>query len=112
MNSSHYVYIYGDSLGRASGLDEIEDEIDERTRNYADVTGSGSGESGWNIDVEITNNDQRGLVLSEIAKVLHAFELPWSTILDIDGIRIDLRAIYRETVLHRESPESNRKQDD
>lgn len=68
------------------GLDEIEDALDEALETKGEVTGSGTGESGSNIDIEIITEDiTKSSALEIIRKALSEFDLPSSTIVEVDG---------------------------
>jgi hypothetical protein len=68
------------------GLDEIEDALNEAFGTKGEVTGSGTGESGSNIDIEIISEDiTKSSALVIVRKALSEFDLPLSTIVEVDG---------------------------
>lgn len=67
--SRPYIFIYGPSL-LPCGLDELEEELQDRVQPFAEVTGTGTGESGWNIDLELETIEPINHVLAKITEVI------------------------------------------
>ena len=66
------------------GLDEIEDRISDALGDLGEVTGSGAGVAGSNIDVEITDEDTtEDEALKIIRGAVAELKLPASTAVDI-----------------------------
>ena len=84
-----YIFIYG-TARLPCALDEIEDELQDRVQPFAEVTGTGTGESGWNIDLELETIEPINHVLQKITEVIAAI-LPatdYSKVeLDVSGTR-------------------------
>jgi hypothetical protein len=76
------------------GLDEIEDSIEEALDGRGNVTGTGTGNSGANIDIEVTDESitpERALAI--VRRSLRNFNLPPSTQIAIDGTRHGLMEV-------------------
>jgi hypothetical protein len=68
------------------GLDEIEETLEKVLQNKGEVTGSGTGSSGSNIDIEVFDTDfNPEMLLKLIRKALQDFRIPESTRIKIDG---------------------------
>ena len=87
MKGGNYVevYIYF-VLNDEVLIDELEDNIDELLGCNGEVTGSGMGIKGGNIDIEIYDKN----FLDILVKELHSLKLPKDTYLVIDGKRKNL----------------------
>jgi len=73
------------------GLDEIEDRVSDALGERGEVTGSGAGVSGSNIDVEITDDDvaedeARKIIREAVAEL----NLPASSVVAINGRKLPL----------------------
>jgi hypothetical protein len=74
------------------GLDEIEDALDEALSGKGGVTGSGTGQKGSNIDVEIKDNTVTvDGALAVIRDALRQFHFPISAKIKIAGAEYSLR---------------------
>ncbi len=67
--SQPYIFIYG-TARLPCGLDEIEDQLQESVQPFAEVTGTGTGEAGWNIDLELETAEPLNHVLHKISEVI------------------------------------------
>jgi hypothetical protein len=89
------IFIYG-TARLPCALDEIEDELQDRVQPFAEVTGTGTGESGWNIDLELETMESINHVLHKITGVITAL-LPltdYSKVeLDVSGTRTPLNQL-------------------
>jgi hypothetical protein len=83
--SRPYIFIYGTER-LPCALDEIEDEFQDRLQPFAEVTGTGTGESGWNIDLELETTEPINHVLHKITEVIAAI-LPLS---DCSKVELDI----------------------
>ncbi len=78
-----FIYFFAQS---GLGLDEFEDALDEALGEKGEVTGTGTGESGSNIDIEIFDEDMtKSSALSIVRKALDKYEFPLSAVIEIDG---------------------------
>jgi hypothetical protein len=67
------------------GLDELEDALDAALSNVGEVSGTGTGESGSNIDITIEDEDiTKGQVAALIRSALSKYSLPSSSQMVID----------------------------
>ena len=64
-----YIFLYG-TARLPCALDEIEDALQDHVYPFAQVTGTGTGESGWNIDLEIETAESINHVLHKITEVI------------------------------------------
>lgn len=80
------IFIY--TNGRLnSGIDELEDALDSALGERGEVTGTGTGQVGSNIDIFIEEgmiSEEQALLL--VQQVLVEFGLPSATKIIIDGI--------------------------
>ena len=68
------------------GLDELEDALDSALGDRGEVTGTGTGQAGSNIDVSIEEGElsaEQALLL--IRRTLADYDVPASTRIVIDG---------------------------
>jgi hypothetical protein len=81
------VFIYFDSpLNFPIG--DLEDDLDAALDGHGEVTGSGTGVGGGNIDIEIRDSRMTNdIVASLVEKTLRAFGTDLPIILEIDGDR-------------------------
>lgn len=78
-----FIYMTG---GLPCGLDELEDALDSALGDRGEVTGTGTGQAGSNIDVFIEEGEltaEQALLL--IRRTLADCEVPASTKIVIDG---------------------------
>ncbi|GLO63611.1 hypothetical protein MACH09_41190 [Vibrio sp. MACH09] len=68
------------------GIDVIEDTLEEALDGIGEVTGSGTGEKGSNIDVEVEDSEDVTKVISLIKSVLKELSVPESTTLVVDNV--------------------------
>jgi hypothetical protein len=74
------------------GLDELEDALDEALEGVGDVTGSGTGASGSNLDLRISDeNVSKDQVLELIQTALRRFDLAHASRIVIDGQRFSIQ---------------------
>ena len=87
------IHVYGDTpLNRAR--QEIEDDIIDRVDEFAEVTGGGSEDSEWNIDVEVFDGEQIEYCYDTVSIILlEAGADPGSP---IQIIRTEHRELVRE----------------
>ncbi len=64
---------------------EVEDDIDEMLGDVGEVTGSGSGQAGWNIDIEIYDPENVTKAQVEIINILKNRKVPKDTYLQMVG---------------------------
>jgi hypothetical protein len=64
---------------------ELEDDIEDLLGDFGEVTGGGSGRAGWNIDIEIFNNENLDQFQQKIIKLLRNRDVPSDTYLQIVG---------------------------
>ncbi|WP_035614375.1 hypothetical protein [Haloferula sp. BvORR071] len=69
------------------GLDELEDALTDALGNVGEVTGTGTGEMGANLDVEFFEEIGESRALGILRQALAAFSLPSSSEVVIDGQR-------------------------
>ena len=79
------IFVYF-SLSEEIYLGELEDTIDDLLGDNGEVTGSGIGINGGNIDIEIYDKTVLDILIEELRKQ----NLPSDTYLVIDGNRKDL----------------------
>ncbi len=70
--------------------DEIEDALQECLGDRGEVTGSGIGDRGANIDVEVFDSKHPQEVLDDVERVLKDLRVPRDTWLVVDGQRRNL----------------------
>ncbi len=83
------------------GLDELEDEIFGLIEGQGDVTGTGTGESGWNIDIEFESANSANFIIISILKSFRRHGISDSVMFNIDGNRrtlADLDEMYAESL--------------
>ena len=100
MKQNHYLYIYGTER-LPVGLDTLEDEIFEQIEGQGDVTGAGTGEGGWNIDIEFESLNSANLVIMSVLKIFRRYGISGTVTFDTDGHReplADLDRRYSETL--------------
>lgn len=85
----NYVYIYFKRLPEGYWLDDIEEDLEAILGDVGELTGSGFGESGGNIDIEFFN-DMDEVVLQEIKQYLLGCGFDEDTVWDINGERVKL----------------------
>lgn len=94
MQQDHYLYIYGtERLG--VGLDTLEDEIFELIEGQGDVTGVGTGDGGWNIDIEFESLNSANSILISTLRVFRRHEINDNVTFDIAGHRETLAELDR-----------------
>lgn len=71
-------------------LDEVEDEIEEALGDDGEVTGTGTGETGSNIDVEILGDGDEAKYLELIRTALRRLNAPESTVIQTESGRYGL----------------------
>jgi hypothetical protein len=75
------------------GLDQIEDALDVALSGVGEVTGSGTGKEGSNIDIYIENGTlDKMAVLALLRTALQRFGMPESTKVTIDDEKFFLSA--------------------
>jgi hypothetical protein len=83
-----FIYIVG---GLPRRIDELEDALDSALGDRGEVTGSGTGQAGSNIDVLIKDGAMSGeQALLLIRQALAEFALPGTTRVVIDGTEYPL----------------------
>ena len=100
LEPDHYLYIHG-SKRLPMGLDELEDEIFGLIEGQGDVTGTGTGESGWNIDIEFESANSANFIIISILKSFRRHGISDSVMFNIDGNRrtlADLDEMYAESL--------------
>lgn len=68
------------------GIDVIEDTLDEALDGIGEVTGTGTGEKGSNIDVEVEDCKDVTEIISLIKSVLKELSVPESSTLVVDNV--------------------------
>lgn len=69
------------------GLDELEDCLVDALGDTGEVTGTGTGETGANLDIEFFEEIGESRALDILREALVTFKLPASTEVVIDGRR-------------------------
>lgn len=83
-----FIYING---RLPCGLDEIEDALDDALGDHGEVSGTGTGEVGSNIDVTIEDDEMEpAAALAILRSALSRFSLPQSTTIVIGEDRFGL----------------------
>ena len=83
-----FIYIKG---RLPCGLDEIEDALDDALDGQGEVSGTGTGEVGSNIDVTIDDEEvEAAAVVALLRSALSRFSLPESTTSVIGNDRFSL----------------------
>ena len=99
LKPDHYLYIHG-SERLPIGLDELEDEIFKLIEGQGDVTGTGTGESGWNIDIEFESANSANFIIISILKTFRRHGFSGSVTFNIEGHRktlADIDQMYAES---------------
>lgn len=81
-----YIYIYYKRIPDGYARDDIEDRLGELLNGRGEVTGSGMGLNGGNIDIEIENNEVLD-ILEDIKTYLISCGFDTDTFLDVNGRR-------------------------
>lgn len=89
-----YVFIYFHTLPGDYALGDIEDDLDDLLQGTGEVTGSGMGMEGGNIDIEFEADAADGL--QKIISYLTSCEFDGETILDINGERQKLSDVIKQ----------------
>ena len=66
----------------------IEDDLDELLDGVAEVIGGGSGATGWNIDLEIFNDENTSAVIDKIKSLLIDCAVPADTYIETNGKKV------------------------
>lgn len=66
-------------------LDVMEDAIEEYLGDKGEVTGSGIGNRGANVDIEVFGEEDDFTILNGIKKVLQDLGVPQDTVLTVNG---------------------------
>jgi len=82
-----FIYFY-DVLPVA--LDELEDALDSGFSGIGEVTGTGTGEAGSNVDLEVTDSVPESQVIQIVRRTLSEFGIATKTTVVIDGKRVQL----------------------
>jgi hypothetical protein len=69
------------------GLDELEDALIDALGDRGEVTGTGTGEKGSNLDLEFFAEIDESRALTLVREALAAFSLPASSEVVINGTR-------------------------
>lgn len=83
----NYIYIYFNNIPGAYSLDEIEDDLTDLLGEQGEVTGTGIGGAGGNIDTEVYKDMD---ILKDIKHYLISCGFEKATVLDINGERESL----------------------
>jgi len=90
-----YIFIYGERP-LDLGLDELEGRIQDAVAPFGEVTGTGSGDAGWNLDVDLESTEPINHVLHAISRVL-VDAMPHtdrdSVSLDVGGVKMPLKQV-------------------
>ena len=81
-----YIYIYYKRIPDGYARDDIEDKLEELLDGRGEVTGSGIGIDGGNIDIEIESNEVLD-ILGDIKAYLISCGFGADTFLDVNGRR-------------------------
>ncbi|MBT7065152.1 MAG: hypothetical protein HN919_02530 [Verrucomicrobia bacterium] len=84
MNNDHYIFIHS-SEPLDCGLDELEDELFAVVECRGDVTGTGTGPNGWNVDIEFESPNSLNGILIETARSLKRHGLGEGTNYNVCG---------------------------
>ena len=112
MKQDHYLYIYGTER-LPVGLDTLEDEIFEQIEGQGDVTGAGTGENGWNIDIEFESLNSANFILMSSLKTFRRYGISDCVTFDLDGHRAALPDLDRRylATLNENQPEAEHDED-
>ncbi|MDE7225004.1 MAG: hypothetical protein K2O34_14655 [Acetatifactor sp.] len=80
-----YLYVYFKSFPEGGSLDELEDDLEKLLGENGEVTGSGVGASGGNIDIELFGKEN---ILQDIESYLLSYGFDAETVLDVNGKRM------------------------
>lgn len=83
------IYIYF-IPNQETEIDELEDEIEELLDEKGEVTGSGIGSMGANIDIEIYDDEMNRFSINEFLIGLRKLNFPDGTYYVCDGERHNL----------------------
>ena len=83
------VFLYS-SKALSAGRDQLEDDINEFLSDKGFVTGAGAGMTGWNLDIEIIDRNDRETLLEDLKEFLRNWPVPDDAYLDVDGTRHEL----------------------
>ena len=72
------VFIYS-KLRLSCGRDVIEDAVDDAISGIGEVTGGGTGATGWNVDVELAGDGDAAPHVDSIVRVLRRLAVPNDT---------------------------------
>ena len=84
METTFYLFVYG-TEAFPTGLDELEDEIFCKIEGQGDVTGTGSGRNGWNIDIEFESKSSANFILYTVIETLRNHGVGDSVTFDCGG---------------------------
>jgi hypothetical protein len=112
LKQDHYLYIYGTER-LPVGLDMLEDEIFEQIEGQGDVTGAGTGDNGWNIDIEFESLSSTDFILMSSLKTFRRHGISDGVTFDIDGHRESLADLDRRysATLNENEPEAEHDED-
>ena len=74
LNTSHEIFVYGDGSLPCS-IGDLEDSVFARIEGIGDVTGSGCGAEGWNLDIEFDSPNSFIAVVHAVVASLHEFNI-------------------------------------
>ena len=83
------IFIYS-SLPTGRGRDELEDAIEELLGDRGSVTGAGQGQRGWNVDIEVLEEDDFAAVCDELIPFLQSWPVGRDTYFMGEGKRINV----------------------
>lgn len=65
----------------------LEDDLDEFLNGYGETCGGGGGERGWNIDLEINDDEDLGEWVQAVVTFLRGLKVPPDTYLKTENAR-------------------------
>jgi hypothetical protein len=70
LKSSHEIFVYGQGALPCS-VSDLEDSVWGRIEGFGDVTGSGCGAEGWNLDIEFDGPNCFIPIVEAVVAALH-----------------------------------------
>ena len=87
MNTTPEIFVYGNETLSCS-IGELEDAVFSRVEGIGDVTGSGCGVNGWNLDLEFDTPNLFVPILHAVLEALHEQDVdPQSVTVSVHGTR-------------------------
>ena len=94
------LFIYS-NLPLTCGRDVVEDAVDDAISGNGEVTGGGSGDAGWNVDVELFSADDTDAHVAAIVRTLRELPVPNDTYLVFGADQSRVNVYPRDTIVRR-----------